>query len=377
MATRARARTGQSKSRTRKGDRGRTLSKSELAKIKRGVAALKLPTGPEEAALPMRALLAARRRALTKTLGPMIAKGLDLKKAAPLLAQYNHERAQNLKKRPPILARAFVSAAKARRARVAATLAAPPVLGIVRPDFHSVRVSLAPFLIKSDPSSCLFGESYAPGNAWARLYYYEDSERPRYRYVPPGEEPPTHGLALSFYYMWPNERDTSVTVNVSCAPWFIGRCAAQARAGFFSGGDVSLTGITVLHTILWNRPDPLIPDSVHTFGAVTEQNMKPFLGLNCDGSILFGSSPDHASRDFNGGYDLRYDSFDIPARTFAVFRVNFVFTHYEMEDADVLIDFGYFPEYSISIPSVDLDIYETSAVTGGPYGTVAGVSRDG
>jgi len=228
--------------------------KIDLAKIKRAVAALEKQRPPEvvEAGRAVSAELWAKRRALAKKIEPLLIKGLDLKKAAPLLATYHRERAQLLKRKDPAIARAFTATGQRRRSGLAAKRKALGALGAIRPHLTPTIISLSPFLFKTIPTNALWASSMAPGNSWAQIYrHFEGGE------TLPGEaEKHEKKTELFFYYLWHNLTDDNAGVDVHCSPYLTGACQAVANTGILVGGDATLYGAVTLWPILWNKPNP-------------------------------------------------------------------------------------------------------------------------
>lgn len=345
---------------------GKAASKApklDLAKIKREVAALETrrPPDVDEAGRAMRAQLLAKRRALGKKIEPMLVKGLDVKKAAPLLEAYHRERARLLKKKDSATARAFAAAGQRGRQGIAARRAALALLGTARPHLTPTIISLSPFLIKTIPGNALWDSSLASGNSWATLYRLYDGT---------GEEEFSYSTKLYFYYLWHNVTDDHAGVNVHCSPWFTGTCQAVANTGFFDGGRATLYGAATLWPIWWNQPNPA-GTWPHTYPIPKTGQSKGFLNLEANGGGFWSmETGDVASRNFAGGIDLHYNSFVIPPRSMAVFEVEIKFQHYELDDGYVTIDFARYLGYSIAIPSLDIALFTGASVNPGLFGTI-------
>jgi hypothetical protein len=349
--------------------KGITSPKIDLAKIKREVAALEKRRLPDvtEAGRAVREQLLAKRRGLAKKIEPMLVKGLDLKKAAPLLAKYHRERAQLLKKKDPAVARAFTAAGQRRRSGIASSRKALEALGTIRPLTPTI-ISLSPFLIKTIPTNALWASSMAPGNSWAQLYRLYDGGTT----LPERAEVET---ILYFYYLWHNQSDDYAGVDVRCSPWFTGACQAVANTGIFSGGDANMYGTATLWPIWWNRPNPQAL-SPHTYPIPKAGQSRSFLTLETSGGGFWAlETGDSDYKNFDEGTDLHYNSFVIPPRTMAVFQVDFRFAHWGLNDGYVMIDFAQHPSYSIAIPSLDIALFTSASVDAGPFGTV-GASLD-
>jgi hypothetical protein len=353
---------------------GKAVSKApklDLAKIKRAVAALEKQRPPvvADAGQVVGAQLSDKRRALAKKLEPLLAKGLDLKKATALLAKYNRERKQILKRKHPAIARMFAAAGQRRRSGIATRRQALDVLATMRPHLTPTIISLSPFLIKTVPTNALWASSMAPGNAWAQMFRH-------YERAPEYPEEAKFETHLYFYYLWHNLSDDYAGVDVHCAPWFTGACHAVANTGILFGGFASLYGVATLTPIYWNQPNP---DGIqpHTYPFAKAGQAQLIVNLEASGGGFWSmETGDSDSMYFDNGVDLRYRSLVIPPRRMMVFQVDFRFTHdSRMNDGYVTIDFARAPNYSIAIPSLDIALFTGASVDAGPFGTI-GASLD-
>lgn len=327
-----------------------------LARIKREIVALekRRPPSAAEVARPMLAEALAKRRALTKTLGKMLAgRQFDLKKAAPLLARYDRER-ERLRKKMESAVAPVLSAASLTARRAAARQRKLLASGLIPPPHATTTIQLAPFLIRVNPAHVVTEDSRALGNTFVKFFFEKKS----------GEGT----VQLFFYYLWQNESTSYAVANIACVPFLTGGMTAGADSGFFDGGRASMSAQADFIPILWNLRSDTSP---HTYPPWQPTQQVEIVELVADAGG-FWSGRDIASKAFAGGIDLSYRDFAIPPGQLAVFQIYFTFD-WNVDDGYAIFDFSRFAN-SIAIPSLDLELQIAPAISAGPFGTVVGAS---
>lgn len=168
------------------------------------------------------------------------------------------------------------------------------------------------------------------GNSWATMSCYLDIDGPFLTY---GE--------VDFYYLWSNDGDTDVVVDVRTALQLTGSLHAWADAGFFwtplwgvtTIGDSTVSVQAQLDLWQWWEQPPTRPLS-----QPDQANDVERLSVS-GGWQLLGRPGRHESVPISGTAHLAYDTFRIPAGAVTVFEVR-VWSRFSGYDGGGLVDFA-------------------------------------
>jgi hypothetical protein len=265
--------------------------------------------------------------------------GIDIEKLDHMIATEQSERQRRLNaqaaefaKHLPAAREAFRRAADNRR-RSLELLGGPPYTQIV---------NLAPFIIFEERFRYLVSTHIAPGDSWLKCLITARQD--------------TDYSKFDFWFLWENERDSPVVVDVSTALVLVGHCFIMAAPGIFVG-DLTGLGLGANLTVWewWTSPQTPISDA-------QASQLQSILTMSVGGSGIIAYPGPHSEPawfDFQK-VELSYSQFSIPAKATAVFTLSFE-ASYETDNylnlSDyVLADFSSGPDYGVICPGLQLDI---------------------
>jgi|HubBroStandDraft_2_1064218.scaffolds.fasta_scaffold14947_2 hypothetical protein len=265
--------------------------------------------------------------------------GIDIEKLDRMIADEQSERSRRLKTQAAEFAKHLPAAREAfRRAtdnqrRSLELLAGPPPSPQI--------VNLTPFIIFEQRFRYLVSTHIAPGDSWLKCLITAREN--------------TDDSFFDFWFLWENERDYPVVIDVSTSLVLVGHCFIMAAQGIFYGDLTQLTlGANLTLWEWWTNPQTPISDA-------QAPQFKYILQIGVMGRGIFSPGPHSESAWFDFQVsDLSYNKFSIPAKATAVFTVSFeagyhTDDHLNISDY-VLADFANGPDYGIICPGLQLDI---------------------
>jgi hypothetical protein len=336
------------------------IRKLDLAKIVRAVEAMnELMPDSEADRFAMRAKLAVPRQRLVRKLTPLVT-GIDAKKAAPLIAQFNRERAALLAKREPAARRAFKASNRRPRNRLisAQDAATTSERSAIFTGSHAVY-RLPPFDISSTPSAPLWGFGTAPGGSYAKVYDRATDE-----------ETFSGKIDVGFYYIWTNPTPYTATVNASCAALFRGIVHSTADKAIIYGGVSELFCLVELQAYeYWKPGHPRATDPNYYR---TERTRQQVFFQRSTGGSLFGDD-DADTAPVSAVHPLYYNGLVVPTSGALIVVVVAKIGYWIHSPGSVEIDLASRPEYGFRVPylqvavqnplfpSADLDVFGSGA----------------
>jgi hypothetical protein len=215
-----------------------------------------------------------------------------------------------------------------------------------------------PFLIWADPLELMDDSAIVPGDSWAKVRRSSVGDANKLE-------------ALSFFYMWKNETDYPVVINIDSSIIVNGYCVVIAEGGVFPGSrNAELMLRASLQFVRWWEDPPtrpLLQDSQRTFIANLEVNNGGF----------FQQFTAFRESDVIGEFGVGYKMLPVPAGEIAIFEVS-LWASYDHENGEVDFDFSH-GDFSVRCPHLLVTVLTGPPMMASPgvMSRVRGAPRSG
>jgi hypothetical protein len=309
-----------------------------------------------DARLPQSAQMLNLHNDFRKRLEPLFAEsGVNIEQLKGVLAEYQRERLQVLKKQHAESAKDFAALSETlrngleNRRRALEHLASKAYVTTPIP-------LLTANLIFATPIGMLVDSLATPGNNWAKIKFITDQQTDR-KSVP---------IYLNFYFYWRNESQYLAVINANTDLVLQGWCSVEAETMFFGGSSTSLDLSADLRVFVGGR---------QLWGDSNQHTHIDYLSAY-GGWDLF-SDAGRASKDFWETHHLSYSNLLVPSYDLVVFEVSLTGVYY-IDKGTVMLKFldaerGSLPPYDgyIICPALNIELLTAPSVTSPTAGTIS------